>query len=75
MSVPISTEPEVGAAHSVFFNRGAVASQEVSRRFEGKAPDELDPRQKEAAYRWLSRGLLEAFVAFVGRAKDSTYGL
>jgi hypothetical protein len=50
VSVAVSTEPELGAPHSVFFNRGAVASQEVSRRFEGKAPDELDARQKDAAY-------------------------
>ncbi len=73
VSIPISTEAEYGDTHSVFFNRGAVASQEYARRFQNKAPDELD--DPEPAYVWLSRGLLEAFCAFVGRANGKSYGL
>lgn len=75
VSVRITTEAEAGGPHSVFFNRGAVASQEYARRFENKAPDEMEGKQKEAAYRWLSRGLLEAFVKFVSRAKGPIHGL
>lgn len=67
-AVDIETEAEVGGTHSVFFNRGAVASQEYTRRFQNKAPDQLSGPNREAAYRWLSRGLLEAQVGFIERA-------
>ncbi len=72
VSVRLRTEAESGATHSVWFNRGAVASQEYARRFLNKAPDEI---ADGAAYRWLSRGLLEALLAFIDRASDATYGL
>ncbi len=71
VSVRIATEPEFGKHHSVFFNRGAVASQEYARRFLNQDPDKVG----EAAFRWLSRGLIEAFVTFVSRAKEKSYGL
>lgn len=64
VGVRITTEPEVGGRHSVFFNRGAVATQEYARRFLNQAPNQVG----EAAYRWLSRGLLEALVRFLSRA-------
>jgi len=69
VTVNISTESEWGPRHSVFFNRGAVSSQEYTRRFQNRRPDQVGER----AYEWLSRGLLEAMVAFIARAKDSTY--
>lgn len=73
VSIPISAEPQYGDTHSIFFNRGAIASQEYARRFQNLAPDELpDP---EPAYRWLSRGLLEGFWEFVGRANGKAFGL
>ena len=71
VSVRVTTEAELGRPHSVFFNRGAVASQEYARRFQNQDPDEAG----EAAFRWLSRGLLEALVAFVGRANGKGFGL
>jgi phosphatidylserine/phosphatidylglycerophosphate/cardiolipin synthase-like enzyme len=71
VSVRIKTETEWGTPHSVFFNRGAVASQEYARRFQNQRPD----RVGEAAYKWLSRGLLEAMVAFIGRADGPKFGL
>jgi phosphatidylserine/phosphatidylglycerophosphate/cardiolipin synthase-like enzyme len=61
----ITTETETGSVHSVFFNRGSVASQEYARHFQNQRPSEAGP----GAYEWLSRGLLEALVAFLGRAK------
>ncbi len=64
VDVEISTEPEVGVVHSAFFNRGSVATQEYARRFQNEPPNVAGP----GAYEWLSRGLLEAFVAFLGRA-------
>lgn len=69
--VRIGTEVEWGNQHAVFFNRGAIASQEYARRFQNQDPDQVGT----AAYTWLSRGLLEAFVAFVGRANGPAYGL
>jgi phosphatidylserine/phosphatidylglycerophosphate/cardiolipin synthase-like enzyme len=70
-SVRVKTEKELGKPHSVFFNRGAVASQEYARRFQNQDPEKAG----EPAFRWLSRGLYEAFVAFVGRAKGKRFGL
>jgi phospholipase D-like protein len=75
VGVRIATEPEFAKRHSAFFNRGAVASQEYARRFQNRTPDELEGRARAAAFRWLSRGLLEAFVTFVGRAKGKSCGL
>lgn len=75
-AVRIRTEPELGAKHSVFFNRGAVASQEYARRFDNVAPDAIeDEGRRTEAYDWLSRGLLEALLAFVGRADGPDFAL
>lgn len=65
LELAISTETENGPMHSAFFNRGSVATQEYARRFENKKPSEAG----QGAYDWLSRGLLEALIAFIGRAK------
>ena len=76
VSVRVRTESELGATHSVFFNRGAIASQEYARRFMNFAPDQLtDPRERAAAYKWLSRGLLEALLAFIARASGPEFAL
>jgi phosphatidylserine/phosphatidylglycerophosphate/cardiolipin synthase-like enzyme len=74
-TVSVTTEPEGGARHSVFFNRGSAASQEYARRFQNKSPKDLEGEEQAAAYRWLSRGLFEAFVTFVERASGPDYGL
>ncbi|MFT4064508.1 phospholipase D-like domain-containing protein [Paraburkholderia sp.] len=71
MDMSIDTEVEDGARHSVYFNRGAIASQEYARRFQDKAPDVIG----QAAYDWLSRGLLEAITRFIGKAADHTFAL
>lgn len=65
VEVAVKTELETGPTHSVFFNRGSVATQEYARRFENKKPNEAGP----GAYEWLSRGLIEALISFIGRAK------
>ena len=64
LELDITTEAETGAVHSAFFNRGSVATQEYARRFQNEPPRTAGP----GAYEWLSRGLLEALVAFLGRA-------
>jgi PLD-like domain len=66
LEVEVTTEAETGSVHSAFFNRGSVATQEYARRFQNEPPSTAGP----GAYEWLSRGLLEAFVAFLGRAGD-----
>lgn len=72
VSVAIRTETTEGDVHEIHFNRGAVASQEYARRFQNRKPDQFSDG---SAYRWLSRGLEEAFVAFMARAKNGNYAL
>ncbi|HZP35402.1 MAG TPA: phospholipase D-like domain-containing protein [Methylomirabilota bacterium] len=73
IAVDIRTEPLRGAVHSVFFNRGAAGSQAYAREFPDPVPNTADPTAPQNA--WLSRGLYEALVAFIGRARDATWGL
>ncbi|MEO6050804.1 MAG: phospholipase D-like domain-containing protein [Pyrinomonadaceae bacterium] len=74
--VKIKTEAELGALHSVFFNRGAAASQAYAKRFNNKYPD--DPANGpgfNAAYKWMSRGLFESLTNFLERATDNNFTL
>jgi phosphatidylserine/phosphatidylglycerophosphate/cardiolipin synthase-like enzyme len=70
----VTTESEAGGDHTVYFNRGASASQEFALRFDSKAnlaaTESDDPR-----WAWLSRGAFESILAFISRAKDSNYAL
>jgi phosphatidylserine/phosphatidylglycerophosphate/cardiolipin synthase-like enzyme len=74
VEVTVTTEAEEDGDHDVFFNRGAAASQEFTRRFDPKPPLEQagpdDPR-----WAWLSRGASEAVQAFVARATGPGHGL
>jgi hypothetical protein len=75
-SVPVKTEPETGKKHSVYFNRGAVASQEYARDFNDVLPRNLVPEDlKEKGYRYLSHGLFEALLAFLARAEGPEWSL
>jgi hypothetical protein len=56
VAVKISTESEHGTTHHVHFNRGAAASQEYTRLFGDKRPEEVGP----AAFTWLWRGAAES---------------
>src|SRR3954449_6744568 len=71
VAVAISTESENGRTHHVHFNRGAAASQEYTRLFGDKRPDQIGP----AAFKWLSRGAAESIANFIDRAADSGWGL
>jgi phosphatidylserine/phosphatidylglycerophosphate/cardiolipin synthase-like enzyme len=66
-SVEISTNDPAQGAHGVYFNRGVAASQAYQQKF-GQPPDKLDPEKRRAALTWLSRGLMEAILAFIGQA-------
>jgi hypothetical protein len=70
--VRVTTESLVDGVHSVFFNRGVAASQAYARRFGNRAPKDVPNRE---AYTWLSRGLAEGLLAFVGQARDARYAL
>lgn len=67
----IRTEAETGPKHSVWFNRGIAGSQAYARKFGTATPASVGSK----AEKWLSRGLEEALLAFIARAKDSSFGL
>jgi len=71
VSIPITTEDVTTDTHTIFFNRGAAASQEYARRFQNKKPNVVG----QEAYNWLSRGLVEGLFDFFALAKDSSYKL
>jgi phosphatidylserine/phosphatidylglycerophosphate/cardiolipin synthase-like enzyme len=58
--------------HSVYFNRGVAASAAYERRFGNVRPKHVP---NEEAFHWLSRGLEEALVSFIGDAVDDRYAL
>lgn len=64
VTLDLTTEPVDQGRHAVFFNRGAIASQAYARRFHNLPPDDVG----QAAFDWLSRGLIEALEAFIGQA-------
>jgi phosphatidylserine/phosphatidylglycerophosphate/cardiolipin synthase-like enzyme len=71
VEVRVKTESESAGKHAIYFNRGAAASQAYVRRFQNRKPDEVG----DAAYRWLSRGLEEAMLRFIGKASGRGWGL
>ena len=60
----VTTERTDLGKHAVFFNRGAVGSQEYARRFQNRLPAEVG----QSAYDWLSRGLVESLERFIAQA-------
>jgi phosphatidylserine/phosphatidylglycerophosphate/cardiolipin synthase-like enzyme len=72
IKINVTTESESASKHAVYFNRGVAGSQAYARRFKNKRPDKVPNGE---AFRWLSRGLEEAMIAFIGQAKDDTWSL
>jgi hypothetical protein len=68
----IRTEDPDDGTHGVFFNRGVAASAAYEARFQNQRPDKVPNHE---AYKWLSRGLEEAIVGFIGQAVDDRYTL
>jgi phosphatidylserine/phosphatidylglycerophosphate/cardiolipin synthase-like enzyme len=66
--VDVRTEVEWGDTHSVFFNRGAIASQAFAAKFGNRAPENPDD-PTDPVTQWLSRGLLEACLHYVDAAQ------
>jgi phosphatidylserine/phosphatidylglycerophosphate/cardiolipin synthase-like enzyme len=71
-SATVTTEDPDDGTHGVYFNRGVAASAAYRRRF-----GDQDPRKvpNEEALHWLSRGLEEALVGFIGQATGERYAL
>lgn len=72
IQVTISTESEFESAHSVYFNRGVAGSQAYARRFKNKKPNRVPNGE---AFKWLSRGLEEALIGFIAKAKNERWSL
>lgn len=66
----IATEKEWDAnqTHGVWFNRGAIASQKFAEEFGNQPPKNIN-NPKDPTVVWLSRGLLEACLAFINETK------
>ncbi|MFC4517988.1 phospholipase D-like domain-containing protein [Streptomyces ehimensis] len=71
-TVQVTTEPGDHGEHAVFFNRGVAASQAYAERFGNRSPADVPRRE---AYKWLSRGLEEALLRFIGQARGPGTGL
>ena len=72
VELDLNTETHDAAeAQDVFFNRGAISSQAYAERFGNRNPDEVGAE----AYEWLSRGLKEALIEFIGLANDRSCSL
>jgi hypothetical protein len=70
IKLDITTEKEwdADATHGIWFNRGAIASQKFAEEFGNQPPKNIeDPKDPTVA--WLSRGLLEACLAYINETK------
>ena len=74
VSLEVRTEVEDDGEHGVWFNRGVAGSQAFSRQFAGWVPTST-PDETHPAMVWLSRGLGEALVGFIGEAVDADWSL
>ena len=90
VTVAVTTENDSDAKHAVIFNRGVAGSQAYSRKFgehskwyevdkygktywkEYTKPDEVPDNE---AWSWLSRGLEEAMLEFIGRARGAKWAI
>ena len=70
VTVEIRTENNRSQDVAVFFNRGAAASNAYNARY-----GDNDPETIPDALWWLSRGLEEALISFVGQASDASFAL
>lgn len=71
-TVELRVQTEEPGVHGVWFNRGVYASQAYAERFKNRHPRDVANRE---AWRWLSRGLEEALLSFIGTADGSSWQL
>ena len=70
VTVEIKTENNHAEEPAVFFNRGAAASRAYNIRY-----GDNDPAKIPDALWWLSRGLEEALISFIGQASGANYAI
>lgn len=70
--VRITTASERSPLGAVYFNRGLSVAQRYVERFGDRPPNRVPYGE---AYKWLSRGLEEGLLAFIGRADSPSWGL
>lgn len=68
-----ANEQSIEPRHDIFSNRGVIGSQAYARKFGTERPNPHAPTS--APMKWLSRGLYEALLAFIGKAADERFGL
>jgi hypothetical protein len=68
LEVTTEQEWEPGQTHGVWFNRGAIASQKFSEEFGNKPPQNIN-NPTDPTVAWLSRGLLEACLAYINETQ------
>jgi KAP family P-loop domain/PLD-like domain len=66
-TVAVRTSDPATGIHGIYFNRGVAASQAFARKF-GAKPDDLPAPLQAEAMTWLSRGLYEALLGYIGQA-------
>src|SRR5689334_2770003 len=71
VTLEVETESVSDGTHAIFFNRGAATSQAYATKF----PDQQGKAPTGAALTWLSRGLEEALLDFIGSAKGPDWAL
>lgn len=72
VTLEVTTEAADRGKHAIFFNRGAAGWQAYQRQFGQRDPDQVPDR---GGYKWLSRGLEEALLAFLAQAEGKGWGL
>ncbi len=76
IELQVATLNHASARHKIHFNRGVVPGQAFARRFGNTYP--TPDEQKDITnpkVTWLSRGLVEAALDFVGRARGEAFEL
>jgi hypothetical protein len=71
-SVVLHVHTQEPSVHGVWFNRGVIASQAYADHFQNRDPRNVPNRE---AWKWLSRGLEEALLAFIGQAMGDEWSL
>ena len=75
VTVDVTTEDPTHPETMVFFNRAAAASEAFNRKFRGVKDISDTSPQAEQARKWLSNGLEEGLLAYLGQAASSDYAL
>jgi len=76
IELKVRTLNSEGDTHGIYFNRGTIPSQAFADRFGNVGlTDEQQNDPDNEKVQWLSRGLLEAVLAFIAQANGSRFEL